>query len=109
MLTTDHAPHTLAEKERGAPGCPGVQEIFPQMINWSLETEGIDKRKIVKMLHDNPKKIMKRKEETKDYVLIDPHEEYLIDSSWIRSKCGWSLYKSEKWKGKIIGIIRIIN
>jgi dihydroorotase len=106
ILTTDHAPHTLAEKEEGAPGCPGVQEMFPQMINWSLEPEGIDKRKIVRMVNDNPKKLMNRKEETENYVLIDPQEEYLVNSEWIKSKCGWSLYKSQTWKGKIIGVIK---
>ncbi|MHA1910101.1 MAG: amidohydrolase family protein [Candidatus Kariarchaeaceae archaeon] len=106
MITTDHAPHTLSEKEEGAPGCPGVQEMFPQLINWSLENEGIDKRKIVRMVNYNPKKIMKSKEETEDYVIIAPYDDYLINTDWIRSKCNWSLYNSEKWKGKIIGIVR---
>ncbi|MCG3218162.1 MAG: dihydroorotase family protein [Candidatus Heimdallarchaeota archaeon] len=105
MLTTDHAPHTLVEKEEGAPGCPGVQEMFPQMINWSFEHEGIDKRKIVKMVHENPKRLMRRKEETEDYVIIAPQEDYQINHEWIKSKCDWSLYQSEIWQGKIIGII----
>ena len=74
-----------------------------------LEAEGIDKRTIVRMVNDNPKKILKSREETKDYVLIAPNEEYLINSEWIKSKCGWSLHTLEKWRGKIIGIIRDKN
>lgn len=107
MLATDHAPHILEEKLKGTPGAPGVQELYPLMIDWMLRENGIDKKLIVKLLYENPKKLIKNKVlKNNDFILIDKDDQTIINNNWIKSKCGWSLYENQQLRGKIIGIVR---
>lgn len=51
-LATDHAPHTLEEKERGTSGLTGL-DTFAPFVTWLIH-EGVDPRIIAKMTTEKP-------------------------------------------------------
>jgi len=56
VLASDHAPHTLEDKKNGAPGFPGVETMYPLMVN--LMRKGlIGIRTLTNLIAVNPAKI----------------------------------------------------
>lgn len=51
-LATDHAPHTLEEKNKGTSGLTGL-DTFGPFVTWLIK-EGIDPRMIAKITSENP-------------------------------------------------------
>ncbi|OFZ12418.1 MAG: dihydroorotase [Bdellovibrionales bacterium RBG_16_40_8] len=115
IIGSDHAPHTLAEKNKTYPdtpsGMPGVQTILPLMIHHYLSGK-ISLAKVVELLSRNPAKIfgIKDKGEIKkhydaDLVLIDLKAKKEIKNSWIQSTCGWTPYDGMVLNGSIIATL----
>lgn len=111
VIATDHAPHTLEEKNRKyqqAPsGGPLVQESL--LVMWEHHRKGkISVEKIVEKMCHNPAiifNIEKRgfvKEGYKaDLVLIDPHQNTVVSSERMLYKCGWSPLEGERFSAAI--------
>ncbi len=108
-LSTDHAPHTLEEKESDSPpsGIPSV-EVFLQLlidyayrqkISWTevarLSSEGAAKTFGLK----NKGAIEKGKDA--DLVIVSKDDWHIIKSENLHSKCGWSPYNNWELRGGI--------
>jgi dihydroorotase len=52
FLATDHAPHTIEEKERGTSGLTGLDTFVP-FVTWLIQ-KGIDPKLIAKVAAENP-------------------------------------------------------
>jgi len=107
-IGSDHAPHSLEEKNRdiwSAPGgFPGVATLLPLMIDQALR-EKIDITMIPSLLAENPAKIYNIYPKKGcihigcdgDLVIIDPNGEYTIDKEKLHTRHkitpfhGWSL------------------
>jgi len=100
-LASDHAPHTLDEKEtfEDAPsGMPGVETMYPVML--SLAKRGIvDLRILVRALCERPAELFGlrkgriREGYDADLVLVDMDDERKIAEEELHSKCGWSTFE----------------
>lgn len=109
VIGSDHAPHTIQEKQRPYPqspsGMPGVQTLLSVML--TLCSQGlITLKDFVRMACENPARIygIKNKGFLKegydaDFVLIDPQQKRVFERSMIASKCGWSPYEGETLTG----------
>jgi dihydroorotase len=103
MIGSDHAPHTLEEKALPYPkspsGMPGVQTLLSVML--TLAQEGLlSVEDLVRLAAENPAKIYRiddkgRIEEGRDadVVLVDLNKDFVVERSWLQSKCGWSPYE----------------
>lgn len=93
-IGTDHAPHTLEEKQRPyglAPsGFPSIEFYFALLLNAYREGQ-LSLEKIVSLTHTRPQEIFGLPIND-DVVLVDLKRERTITSDLIRSKAGWSPY-----------------
>jgi dihydroorotase len=110
-ITTDHAPHDLASKEKPLEeatfGIVGVETMLP--LSLSLYHEGIlSLRDLLAKMTCNPAKIINfdggeiKKGGRADLTLIDLNQEWVIDSQKFHSKSKNSPFDSFKVKGKAI-------
>ncbi len=112
VIATDHAPHTLEEKQQSyfkAPsGGPLVQHSLVAMLE--LHHKGkITLEKIAeKMAHavadcfQIEKRGYIREGYFADLVLVDLNDSWVVDKTNIVSKCGWSPFEGQTFHSKII-------
>lgn len=126
-VSTDHAPHTLEEKQSGEPlkapsGVPGVETMIPLLLSvasghWphpfeqSMTCPTLSYKDIVRLCHNNPNRIFNlgksEIEEGKQSAIVvaNPEIQWTIKGSELHSKCGWTPFEGWMVKGKVEGII----
>lgn len=111
VVATDHAPHTLEEKEKPyaeAPaGLPLVQHSLLIMLTLA-EKYSWDLPFIVRKMCHDPALCFQIKERGyiregyyADLVLVDPKASTMVDRSSLYYKCAWSPLEGIRLKGKI--------
>ena len=115
VLGSDHAPHLKENKKKEYPdspsGMPGVQTIFPVMLD-HVNNGKLSLEKLIKLMSENPCKIfgIKNKGFIKegydaDLTIVDINKEQVIKDEMIASKCGWTPFNNYKVKGFPVGTI----
>lgn len=111
VIATDHAPHTLAEKNNTyffAPsGAPMVQHALPAMLEFYHQGK-ISLEKIVEKMCHNPaicfqivKRGFIREGYFADLVLVDLNKPWQVERENLLYKCGWSPLEGEQFCSKI--------
>ncbi len=111
ILATDHAPHTIEEKDqkylKAPSGGPLVQHALPAMMKKVLEGKISLETMVTKMCH-NPAVLFQIKDRGylregyfADLVVVDPNESWEVTKSNILYKCGWSPFEGERFNSKI--------
>lgn len=111
VIATDHAPHTLAEKEGGAltaaSGGPLVQHSLQMMLQL-VSQNVLSKELVVEKMCHAPATLFGIKERgfiregyIADLVLVNPNNPYTITSNNILYKCGWSPLQGETLSSSI--------
>lgn len=115
ILATDHAPHTLEEKQnkylQAPSGGPLVQHAVPAYME--LVKEGIFSiEEVVQKTSHNVAERFKIKERGyiregywADLVLIDPNDPWTVNSSNLLYKCKWSPFEGIQFSSKIMATI----
>ena len=115
VLGSDHAPHLKINKDKEYPsspsGMPGVQTIFPVMID-HVNSGKLTLNQLINLMCENPCKIfgIQNKGFIKvgydaDLTIVDMNKEVTIKNEMIASKCGWTPFNNYKVKGFPIGTI----
>ena len=100
VISTDHAPHTLEDKQNGAPGFSGLETSFAVANTELVETGVISINRLSELMSANPAKILGldnkysfdgargKLEEgfLANLVLVDLTEEWTVDSSKFKTK-----------------------
>jgi dihydroorotase len=105
VIATDHAPHTLNEKNntyfKAPSGGPLVQHALPVMLEF-FNSKKIKLEKIVEKMCHNPAICFKiinrgfiRKGYYADLVLVDLKKPWKVKKSNILYKCGWSPFEGQ--------------
>jgi dihydroorotase len=100
IVATDHAPHTLAEKQgsclKAASGGPMVQHALVAMLELCKQNVFTEELVVEKMAHA-PAKLFGIKDRGfiregyyADLVLVNPHQPWTVCKENILYKCGWS-------------------
>ena len=111
LITTDHAPHTLEEKQQpyfqSMSGAPMVQHSLNVMLEFYKEGK-ITLEKIVEKMCHNPAILYKinkrgfiREGYYADLVLVDMESEWTVRKENILYKCGWSPLEGTQFHSKI--------
>ena len=115
IIATDHAPHTLAEKENSyfkAPsGGPLVQHSLVAMLElWHKNIFSIEK--IVEKMCHNPAILFNirnrgfiREGYKADLCLINPSSPWIVSKENILYKCGWSPFEGTTFRSKVVQTI----
>ncbi|NDA61607.1 MAG: dihydroorotase [Chitinophagia bacterium] len=111
LITTDHAPHTLEEKQqpyfKSMSGAPMIQHSLNVMLEFYREGK-ITLEKIVEKMCHNPAILYKinnrgyiREGYYADLVLVDMESEWTVSKENILYKCGWSPLEGTQFHSKI--------
>ncbi len=100
-IATDHAPHTLEEKQVEPPlsapsGVPGVETMLPLLLT-RLQPDAI-----AKLCFENPNRIFNLGRSADDTIEVDLDIEWTIHASDLHSKCDWTPFEGWKVKGKVL-------
>ena len=115
VLGSDHAPHLKENKDKVYPdtpsGMPGVQTIFPVMLD-HVNSGKLSLEQLINLMCENPCRIfgIKNKGYIKegfdaDLTIADMNKEVVIKDEMIASKCGWTPFNNYKVKGFPVGTI----
>ncbi|MGD8403807.1 MAG: amidohydrolase family protein [Anaerolineales bacterium] len=105
-FATDHAPHTLAEKdsENPPPGFPGLETILPLLLTAVSESR-LTISDIVKKMHTNPKRIFRLPDQPETWVEVDENAKYEIHAADLHSRCGWTPFEGWQVKGRVRRVV----
>ena len=114
-IGSDHAPHLKVNKDKEYPnspsGMPGVQTILPVMLNHVNEGR-LTLKQLINYVCENPVKIfgIKNKGFIKegydaDFTIVDMNKIIEIKNENIESKCKWSPFNRDKFKGTPVATI----
>lgn len=115
VIASDHAPHTLDEKEldyNGAPfGVVGLETTVGVVLNELFHKEGLKLSVIIRALTTNPamilgieKGILKLGAKA-DITIIDLNKEWVVDPSSFFSKGRNTPFAGQRLKGMVYGVI----
>lgn len=110
-IATDHAPHTIEDKDAGAHGFPGLETCLSLMldahnkgllgIDWFLPRMTKSPAKIFNL--DGLGKITPGA--IANLTLIDLKKEWTVKGNELFTKCAWSPFEGKKLKGKAVSVI----
>jgi dihydroorotase-like cyclic amidohydrolase len=106
VFATDHAPHTLEEKnsDNPPPGFPGVETILPLLLT-AVHDGRLTVEQIVEKMHTNPKRIFNLPEQPKTWVEVDENAIYEIRAADLHSRCGWTPFEGWQVRGRVTRVV----
>jgi len=105
-FATDHAPHTLEEKdsENPPPGFPGLETLLPLLLTAVSESR-LTIPDIIQKSVINPRKIFNLPEQPETWIELDENAEYAIKAANQFTRCGWTPFEGWKVKGKVKKVV----
>ena len=109
VIGSDHAPHTIEEKNKAYPsspsGMPGVQTMLPVMLD-QVYKKNLKLSKLVSLLCSGPAEIYKMKDRGKikegynaSLTIVDLKKKKSLKREEIKSRCGWSPFLNKTLTG----------
>tara|TARA_Y100000590_G_scaffold317201_1_gene358790 strand:+ start:27347 stop:28654 length:1308 start_codon:yes stop_codon:yes gene_type:complete len=114
-IGSDHAPHLKVNKEKEYPnspsGMPGVQTLMPVMLN-HVNNGKLSLTQLINFVCENPIKIFGimnkgfiKEGYDADFTIVDMNKKIVIKNENIESKCGWSPFNGNEFKGTPVATI----
>ncbi len=105
-FATDHAPHTLAEKdgENPPPGFPGLETMLPLLLT-AIDAGRLTFDDLIQKLAINPRKIFHLPEQPETWVEVDENARWEIRAAELRSKCGWTPFEGWQVRGRVTRVV----
>lgn len=101
FIGTDHAPHTIVEKEqmygKAPSGIPSIEQLLPLLLN-AYNQGLLTLQQIVRLTRTRAQEVFRLKPNS-DVVLVDLNLEKLVDDGQLKTKCQWSPYHGRVLKG----------
>lgn len=113
-IATDHAPHTLEEKAKGASGVP-LLDTYGAFTTWLMQEHGFTPEQIARICAYNPGMFVREflppelglgfGRIAPGYVgsltILDPGMPYPVSRSSVRTKCAWSPFEGFTFPGSV--------
>ena len=113
-LATDHAPHTIEEKEKGISGLTHLDTYGP-FITWLIREHNFTEEEVVRVCSYNPANFInnfildKYGKIEKGYVgsltILDLNKPITITKDKLKTKCGWSPFEGITFPGSVVRTI----
>jgi dihydroorotase len=102
VIESDHAPHTIAEKEATPPpfGVPGLETTLPLMLQ-AVKDGRLSLKRATDMVSTNVHRIWGIQVPNDTYTLVDTGVNYVIERGNLHTKCGWSPFEGMRVTGKV--------
>jgi carbamoyl-phosphate synthase/aspartate carbamoyltransferase/dihydroorotase len=105
-FATDHAPHTLEEKDsdKPPPGFPGLETAL--FIFLSAIAEGrLTQDDLIQRMYSNPQRIFKLPKQAETRIEIDTEPTWEIRAKDTFTRCGWTPFEGWKVRGRLKNVI----
>ena len=105
-FATDHAPHTLEEKDSAnpPPGFPGLETLLPLLLT-AVDLQRLTLDDVIQKSVINPGKIFNLPEQPETWIEVDENAEYEIHAAEMFTRCGWTPFEGWKVKGKVRKVV----
>jgi carbamoyl-phosphate synthase/aspartate carbamoyltransferase/dihydroorotase len=105
-FATDHAPHTLTEKDSDnpPPGFPGLETLLPLLLT-AVDAQRLTLDDIIQKSVINPRKIFHLPEQPETWIEVDETAEYKIRAADQFTRCGWTPFEGWKVKGRVRKVV----
>jgi len=113
-FATDHAPHTLAEKdgENPPPGFPGLETMLPLLLTavdagpfGFAQGRLLTLDDLIQKMVINPRRIFSLPEQPETWVEVDENATYEIRAAQTHSRCGWTPFEGWQVKGRVRKVV----
>ena len=107
VISTDHAPHTMEDKAGGSPGFTGLETAFGVCNTILVKKEYNMPRLLSTLMSANPARLLGLKKGLlqtgydADLTVVDPDEEWIVDSSAFYSKGKASPFNGARLTGRV--------
>jgi carbamoyl-phosphate synthase/aspartate carbamoyltransferase/dihydroorotase len=105
-FATDHAPHTLAEKdgENPPPGFPGVETLLPLLL--TAVSEGrLSLDQLIEKSVTAPRRIFGLPAQPETWVEVDEKAGYEIRAAEMKSRCAWTPFEGSQVRGRVTRVV----
>ena len=105
-VASDHAPHTLQEKESDAPppGVPGLETSLPLMLT-AVHKERLSLDRLVELLYTGPRRVYGLPEQPETSVEVDLDERHVLQHDGLQTKCGWTPFSGMSVRGRVRSVV----
>jgi dihydroorotase-like cyclic amidohydrolase len=102
VVESDHAPHTLAEKQSPQPpfGVPGLETTLPLLCT-AVREGRLTESRLIELVALNPQRIFGVSPDSETYTLVDLEPSYVIERDHLRTGCGWSPFEGKRVYGRV--------
>lgn len=101
-FATDHAPHTLAEKdsENPPPGFPGLETALGLYLN-AVHEGRMTFDDLIARTHINPRRIFGLPDQPETFVEVDPDALWEVQAAQMYTRCGWTPFEGLQLRGRV--------
>ncbi len=105
-FATDHAPHTLAEKDspKPPPGFPGLETALPLLLT-AVHEGRLTLEDLIARMVTNPRRIFNLPEQPETWVEVDPDAAWEIHANQTLTRCAWTPFEGWKVRGRVRRVV----
>jgi carbamoyl-phosphate synthase/aspartate carbamoyltransferase/dihydroorotase len=105
-FATDHAPHTLEEKDgpNPPPGFPGLETALRLLLTAVYEGR-LSLDDLVARMHTNPRRIFRLPEQPETWIEVDPDASGEIRAAQTYTRCAWTPFEGWKVRGRLRRVV----
>jgi dihydroorotase-like cyclic amidohydrolase len=102
VVESDHAPHTLAEKQSAKPpfGVPGLETTLPLLCT-AVREGRLTENRLIELVAIHPQRLFGVRPDPDTYTLVDLDASYVIERRHLRTMCGWSPFEGRRVFGQV--------
>ena len=105
-IATDHAPHTLDEKDGSnpPPGFPGLETALPLLLT-AVREGRLTLEGVISRMFYNPQRIFNLPQQKETWIEVDPDFAWEIKASESYTRCGWTPFEGWKVYGRVHRVV----
>lgn len=105
-FATDHAPHTLEEKDgpNPPPGFPGLETALALFLT-AVHEGRLTMEDLALRMAANPRRIFNLPEQPETWIEVDPAEQWVIRASETYTRCAWTPFEGYPVRGRVKRVV----
>ena len=105
-FATDHAPHTVAEKDgpKPPPGFPGLETALPLLLP-AVHDGRLTMDDLIARMATNPRRIFGLPDQLDTWIEVDPDAENEIRAADTFTRCAWTPFEGRRVRGRVQRVV----
>lgn len=106
FFATDHAPHTLAEKDspEAPPGFPGLETALPLYLEL-VEAGELTLDQLIEKVAHAPRRLFGLSEPPDSWVEVDMDEVWTVRGAEFQTRARWSPFEGREIRGRVVRVV----